>query len=370
MATSNASENLGDGPTEDASPEHLQNTVTSYAARMVPILWGLLGLFFLSLVAMAVVLLVRAGFFSNGKLSNQQTNSVWAFLGVAFGAVVTLFGALLTEQHNRRTAAITKEAADRSDLATTNQQRLAEEAEKRLEIDTVAKVLQLITQNGGYAKRARVAGAIATLVQLQAGPVAVRILGELWKEDAVDSDTAVWLIDRIVERQLGDAQENLADVVSLLVYNAGKLVPSPARPDHTWSRWPRSAAFKWPSDLPDDARRQFIEASISLLASRNLEWWARFRGHCGVIEMLTFALDDPIHGERAGAVLSRVVDLGGGEVFGIDESVRRRLEEYDHFDWSWMDDRFEGWRRADADRRGALRWPWRESSPFGRRRFR
>jgi hypothetical protein len=349
LTTDSSFGNPGDGPSKDAPPERSQNTVTSYASGIVTALWVLLGLIFLSLLMLAIVLLVRAGIFSRGQLSDEEAKSVWAFLGVAFGAVVTLIGALLTEQHSRRTAAITREAAERSQLAETNQQRLAEEAEKRLVIDTVAKVLQLTTENGDYAKPARVAGAIATLVELQAGPIAARILGQLWKDEGVDTDTAVWLIDRIVERHKLDDVQDLADLIALLEFNAGKLVPSRENPEHTWARWPRSATAKWPSDLPVDARGRFLDASISLLASRDLKWWTRFRGHPGVIKMLTLALDDPDHGKRAGAVLNMLVRLGGAEVFGIDETVRLRVQVPDQIETSLLDEKFERWSGAGAD---------------------
>lgn len=76
---------------------------------------------------------------STSHLSSDQTKTLWAFLGVALGAVVTLISALLTEQHNRRTDALAREAEERLRLTALQQQALAREAEERLRIDTVAK---------------------------------------------------------------------------------------------------------------------------------------------------------------------------------------------------------------------------------------
>src|SRR3954447_12259621 len=73
--------------------------------RYVPLLWALLVGLFILLVALSVLLLVRSGIFGRGTPSNETLKAVWAFIGVALGAEITLFGALLTEQNNRRTAA-------------------------------------------------------------------------------------------------------------------------------------------------------------------------------------------------------------------------------------------------------------------------
>ena len=137
----------------------------------------------LLLSALAAVLLAKSHVLSARSLTDEQTKSLWAFLGVAFGAVVTLIAALLTEQHNRRTDALTRQIADREQATREQQQRLANETEYRLKIDTISKVLELITVGEGsaYATRARVAGAIVTLMQLGGGVIGLRILNELWE---------------------------------------------------------------------------------------------------------------------------------------------------------------------------------------------
>jgi hypothetical protein len=148
---------------------------------LVPALWAALGCLLLALIGVAVFLLVvKMDFFSEKALTDEQSKAVWTFVGVSLGAVVTLIGTLLAEQHNPRTAAIEREA------------------ETRLKLDTVGKLLELLTDSGEYAKRARVGGAIATMVELEGGGVALRVLGDLWTADAVDVSTAVWLIERVL----------------------------------------------------------------------------------------------------------------------------------------------------------------------------
>ena len=205
---------------------------------LIPTLWVVLGFLLLSLIAVAVFLLARMDFFSGQPLTDEEIKSLWAFLGVALGAVVTLIGTLLTEQHNRRTAVLTREAGERERLAKQAQQILDNQAEKRLTLDTVAKLLELITDAGGYARPARVGGAIATLVELEGGTVALRILGELWGADAVDSGTAVWLIDRVLSGDRPDEEQT--DAAELLASYAPKLVPSSNDADQDRTAYPPS----------------------------------------------------------------------------------------------------------------------------------
>jgi hypothetical protein len=350
MAESSISEKLNDDATK-----YPKNAVAPFDIRLVRLLWGLLGFLFLSLLGLASVLLVRSGIFSEGQLSDEQTKSVWAFLGVAFGAAATLIGALLAEQNNRRTAAITREAADRTQLAAMNQQRLAEEAEQRLAIDTVAKVLQLTTHGADYAKPAQVAGAIATLVELQRGTVAVRILGELWKDDAVDSETAVWLIDQILhEYPQASSEHDVYGALSLLIDNASKLLP-PCNDPAPWSIWPDIGRSRWPRDFPGKAKNQLLQASAAILTSRDLKWWSiRAMGLADVIKMLVLALDDELVLARshAGYILYSLVQSGMAGLFVIDKDLQLRVNEFADPSFApWLAKLFDCWREGDTTMR-------------------
>jgi hypothetical protein len=278
-----------------------------------------------SLVTFAVVLVVRSGFFSSGPLSEDQTSSVWAFLGVSLGAVVTMIGALLAEQNNRRTQALTREAAQREALAKQQQQKLAEEAEERLGIDSVAKILELVTVEQGYAPRARVAGAIATMVQLRGGSVAVRILGELWKDDGVDSDTAVWLIDRILKESKSDDEVTAA--AFLLGQNVSKLVPAPGDSSQDWTNFPPTLERGWPAHLPSDAKNEFIVLAPRVLLVRDIAWW---KGLSTVlpVDLLVAALDDQEYGLAAAFVLSALLDSGALDEldYSLDDEQRDRVK--------------------------------------------
>lgn len=242
--------------------------------RIVRILWKVLTVIVLLLFALAVVLLIKSDVLSTKYLTDSQAKNLWAFLGVSFGAVVTLIGALLTEQHKRRTDV------------------LARETEDRLKIDTVAKVLELVTVEGQYAPRARVAGAIATLMRLGGGDVGVRILGELWTDNAVDSPTAIWLIDHILQdRTSGKAETEQAAYV--LRDQASRLLPTVDDPHQDWNLWPDTLNHSWPTTAASQTtRNNLMEFVTKTILARDIAYWAR-GGFYGPFEALVRARNDP-----------------------------------------------------------------------------
>jgi hypothetical protein len=265
---------------------------------LIRTIWVILAAFVLLLFVLAAVLLANSGVLSGKPLTGEQAKNLWAFLGVALGAVVTLIAALLTEQHNRRT------------------DTLASEAEHRQRIDTLAKVLELITsQNGGastggYAPRARVDGAIATLVQFGDVVVGVRVLRELWAAGAVNSSTAEWLISHVL--QGSNSPEEMVEAAYVLALQADRLVPAEADPDQDWFVWPAKVTEPWPARLPDATRQALVVAAVRMLLARDIEWWERVAVH-DPVQALVNALNDPQERvQRAAArVLATLTDAGG-----------------------------------------------------------
>jgi hypothetical protein len=302
--------------------------VTRIGRWLFPILWFVLGLVVLSLFALAAVLLLRSHVLSSKSLTDEQTKSLWTFLGVAFAAVATLIGALLTEQHNRRTDALTQQAVDREQIARQQQQMLARDTENRLKIDTVTKVLELVTiDGGGYAPRACVAGAIATLMQLGGGEVGIRILGELWAAEAVDSDTAVWLIGRVLQDS-GARSDEIVEAAALLGRQARRLVPTADDPEQGWYSWPMAFTDSWPATLPYEARTGLFTAAVEMLLAREFTWWQSTTQPVP-IKLFVNALDDDKFGVSAARALKALLDAGAFRTldFPIDAELVRRIRE-------------------------------------------
>jgi hypothetical protein len=303
----------------------------SFLARwLVPALWSGLLIVVLLMFALAAVLLVKSHVLSAKSLTDAQTKNLWTFLGVAFGAVVTLIGALLTEQHNRRTDALTRQTADREQVAREQQQLLARETEDRLKIDTVTKVLELITVEGGngYAPSARVAGAIATLMQLGGGIIGLRILGELWTAGAVDSPTATWLLSQIFGASTSTKDE-VIDAAEVLATHAHRLIPNAQDPEQDTIFWPSWLGESWPVGLPDDAKNSIYLTLIRMLLARDISWWQRQGDQLLPILVLLDALDDTTWRDAAALALKVLSNSGQFEMLSdeLDPTLKAHIEE-------------------------------------------
>jgi hypothetical protein len=124
-------------------------------------------------------------------LTDEQFKALWTFIGAGLAASATVLGTLLTTSHNKRTLAIQKEADDRKQI-------LENEAAERLKVDTAISGLSLVSQDGKYAPKASIAGGLASLVHLGHPNIAMRVLGAALTDDAVDGDTAAWLLGQIL----------------------------------------------------------------------------------------------------------------------------------------------------------------------------
>ena len=273
-------------------------------------IWVALACLLLGLIAVAVFLLVvKMDFFTDQALTDEQSKAVWTFVGVSLGAVVTLIGTLLAEQHNRRTDALEREA------------------ETRLKLDTIGRLLELLTEDGEYAKPARVGGAIATMVELEGGAVALRVLGDLWAAKAVATDTAVWLIEDVLNEDRPEDEQILA--ATLLTLNATALVPAVGDKEQDWEAWP-ALNEPWPAHLPNKVKDALFLLAPRVLLARELKYWEDRSGSLAPLIMLTKAHEDPDYRDAASAILSVLVDQGVLKSIGVpieDEPAEKLREE-------------------------------------------
>lgn len=231
---------------------------TSTARRVTVALWVLASVLFLAFVALAIVLLVRSKVFDPEvqTISDEQAKLVWAFLGACLASLATVMGALLTDQTSRRTAVAVKEAADRQydleqkrllleesaraeqEVTAKRKEILEQEAENRQTVDTVVKVVEIMTEGHSYAHSARVTAALMTLVALKQDRVALQLLSRSWIEGAIDANGATTIIDQVVAKN----DPRLAESATfLLLANATSL----AEPVHGSIQ----GAYSWPDTL-------------------------------------------------------------------------------------------------------------------------
>lgn len=278
-------------------------------SRWLLALWIPIGVVLASLFAVSTWLLVTT-VFGLHSLGADQAKNVWAFLGAAIGALVTLIATLLTAQNQRaqKVAAVEQDRAKNE--AEKQERRLKEQAERRLQMDTVGRMLEyLVDDSGAFASSAVVAGAISTMMEVGGGTPGIRVLRELWLEDAVPSATAVAIINQILQsaeqqrvigaagqdnslqRPIGDSE--VVAVAELLAVNAEKLLPGLGQ---MWVGWPsifldEKGDSHWPTVLPLSAKNALLVFLALMFISRDVSWWQKMEANTPMYT-LHLALDD------------------------------------------------------------------------------
>jgi hypothetical protein len=271
-------------------------------------------------------LVVRTAIFlldSLGHSSGQLAEAALAFLASVLGTCVTVAGLWLTKAHNDRT-------------------------ESRLALETVATGLNLIGQGDGYAPSAKVAGALATLIHLDQPVIAIRALRTAWLDNAVDAETATWLIGEVLKSGTPGSQ---LEAARLLYARADKLTE--LRSDGSLDvHWPYWLYENWPADLHLDVRGNILRALVAVLLSKELSVWQRGDYYYWVIGLL----DEAIQREKSdpeaaiGAEAGRLQTIVLGTIAGPDSIT-------------WLADRKEiAKMRENAAEAVALGW---QLLPFG-----
>ena len=298
-SNSNPTRGGSDRPTSQGSLP--SNRLAQFSTRPVSNRWVWIAFFVLVVLpiyAIAVMACIRSGLFkfTEATFNNDQLKAVWTFLAAGLTATVTVLGALLTKSHNDRTLAFQAESASR-------QQTLEDETAKRLNMDTVINGLNLIAHDDKYAPKAAMAGGMATLVQLGHPIVAMRALAAALQDDeAVDKDTATWLISQVLtttnttgtEADLQAAKEEAANL--LLRHARTFTIADSDTPDYFW---PEAVTTQWPTGLPLNAANNIVRALVEILLSQTKEWWVS--GDFSY-SWIIFTLDEVVRNERHATV--------------------------------------------------------------------
>ena len=259
---------------------------------------------------------IRSGLFhSSAKpLTSDELKAFWTFAGVGITAAVSVTGYMITNNQEKK-----------------NQHRLA--------LDTTVSGLRLVTnQEGtGYAPMAAVAGALATLINLDQPTIAMRALFAAWRDGAIDSASAVWLVSEIMRVNDGKIQLEAARLLSeqadsLCGHNPGEF------------SWPPTLFEQWIPSMPLDARIYVICALLKTLISKPLSWWDESESIGWAIATLDEAIlkdSSPYVGSLAANsldVLLKAIDeeeevlsfIGGEKKY---KDIRRRLAPISR-DWT------------------------------------
>jgi hypothetical protein len=247
------------GEGKGSSSESISRTSKSWRIAFVLAL-----ILLCAVLALIVVLLIRSGFFKFGApITDTQYKALWTFLASALGAAVTLIGLTLTSSHNARTLALQSDMENRKSIAVND-------AENRQKLQAAVEGLQLIsTSEGRYAVSAQVAGSLATLVHLGHPVIAMRVLRAAWSDGPVDVDTAVWLINEVLEK---GSRESQFEASSLLCEHAADLCDGRDGHEGEFS-WPSLLYNKWPIDQAKVCRFEILFAVVRVVISKTKDWW-------------------------------------------------------------------------------------------------
>jgi hypothetical protein len=235
--------------------------------RLKAIAPGLALLIFLlvPLYAISIAFSIRTGIFnlSDHTIGAEEVKALWAFIASGLATAATIIGLLFRRSHDNRTLLAQKEADNRTAL-------LQQDTSARLALDTVVKSLELLVLNDGtYAPKARVAGALAALVHLEHPVIAMRTLSAAWDDSAVDGATACWLISEVLEK---GTDESKYEAAVLLLAHASKLCADDSHKG--FYEWPAIIDLKWPMSIPRLARYVILLSLVELVLSRDQDWWS------------------------------------------------------------------------------------------------
>ncbi|WP_458244898.1 hypothetical protein [Streptomyces sp. MAI_2237] len=221
------------------------------------------GYAFLSVIAlvmavMAVMLALHSGLlgFTVGSPPGDRELAVFAtFIGGGLATAVTLFGALLTTEHNAR-------------------------ERRRLDFETIVKGLEALPAG----KPERVAGILSTTVLIGQPRVAIRILEPAWEAGEVDDGTATWIIDEILadgalqhpyhlDGEFAD-ETTMVEATSLLLEHAASRGLTNPRVEGEYA-FPGRLMDKWNvgGDVPVAAKEYVLQAMGEVLLSQDKAWW-------------------------------------------------------------------------------------------------
>lgn len=206
------------------------------------------------------IVAVRAGWLRDfsDPITDDQLGAVLTFVASGLASVVTLVGLLLTRSHNERTRLIQEEADIRKVQAE-------KESAYRLTLDTAVRSLELLSEGPAYAPKAKIAGALSTLIFLKQPAIAVQVLGSAWEDDQIDSDTACWLIGEVVREGRVEIQLQASELLSR---RASRLTT-----DTGYWYWPNQLSYYWPTNLHYIVSLNLIDAILKTIVSRDTDYW-------------------------------------------------------------------------------------------------
>jgi len=179
-------------------------------------------------------ILWRLGLFSFSG-TQQSANIVAAsisLVGGLIGSLVTIIGIILKHSLDLRSFALKMETETREKIESDRNNRLADEAEKRLNSEATIQALGLLSTNSGQeTSDIQKAGIILILSHLGKMDIALSLSDKMLTEKTLDAGTATWLFNKALTSHDHDIQQQAAiltdyHILKLLADNGGAEFPA------------------------------------------------------------------------------------------------------------------------------------------------
>lgn len=222
----------------------------------------------------------------------RTTESVKAVIGLVgtFATVsVSLVGLLLKSSFDERTLA------------------LNEQAQKRLRVDTTARVIGLLTtSDGNLAPPEQQVGTLCALANLGEVALALALLERDWakpeRKRAVDPGSAVWILNLALTDRSSAGHRNQLEAAQFIASCSKSLLTERG------FLFPACVYMAWPATIPILARLTLLETILKLLAARPYKEW-----HPGVVSdfgmmLVRIEREDPDMRDKAKQALRILFD--------------------------------------------------------------
>jgi hypothetical protein len=171
-------------------------------------------------------ILWRFGFFSFSGTdpSAKIVAASISLVGGLIGSLITFVGLILKHSIDQRSIALQEETESRERIESDRNNRLAEEAERRLKVEAAIRAVGLLsTSSGQEVPPTQRAGAILTLGDLGMLPLALSLSNQMLQTSTLDAGTACWLFNKALTSRDLDIQEQAAILTNK--YVAKMLLP-------------------------------------------------------------------------------------------------------------------------------------------------
>lgn len=227
----------------------------------------------------SIVVVWKLGLFT---LSPSDTGakiiaSVLALIGILFTSVISLIGLFLKHTFDIRNL------------------RLQEESSERLKMDTAIQAVSLMsTSSGNESAYSQQVGALFALVSLNQIELALALLDQKWSKNSIDSNSAVWIIDKSLESPLA---QNQIDASEILLKNTSSLW------ENETINWPACMCLDWNISLHVYARANLFYSLIETILIKPKEVWKKNRLNGAIIIIYKAMITETDYLIKVGAIL-------------------------------------------------------------------